>query len=306
MIITKLKGGLGNQMFQYATGFALALKNKTQQKIDISNYDHITRVTPRKFALSVFNISSPIALSEEISGINNGGFLSNLGNFINQKILRNYYLDFHPDFLNKIGNKITLGKNIYLEGIFQSEKNFIEFTPQIQKEFTFKKELFDEKVKQLSDVLQKENSISIHIRRGDYVHDKKTNKYHGVCSIEYYQEAINLIKEKISQQKNIAHNEPIFYIFTDDEKWVTETFSNKEFNEIIPTYINISNNHFKDYEELYLMSQCKHQIIANSSFSWWGAWLNKNSDKIIIAPKKWVNKKPNPHPNIIPETWIKI
>lgn len=289
MIIIKLKGGLGNQMFQYATGFALALKNKTQQKIDISNYDHVTRDTPRKFALNVFNISSPIALSEEISGVSSKGFLSKLGNLINQKIFRNYYLDFHPDFLNKIGNKITLGKNIYLEGIFQSEKNFSEFTPQIQKEFTFKKELFDEKVKQLSEVLQKEDSVSIHIRRGDYIHDKKTNKYHGVCPIEYYQEAINLIKEKVSK--------PTFYIFTDDEKWVTENF---------PFYTNISKNHFKDYEEMYLMSQCKHNIIANSSFSWWGAWLNKNSAKIIIAPKKWVNKRPNPHPNVIPETWIKI
>jgi len=289
MIITKLKGGLGNQMFQYATGFALALKNKTQQKIDISNYDHVTRDTPRKFALNVFNISSPIALSEEISGVSNSGFLSKLGNLINQKIFRNYYLDFHPHFLNKIGNKITLGKNIYLEGIFQSEKNFMEFTPQIQKEFTFKKELFDEKVKQLSEVLPKEDSVSIHIRRGDYVCDKKTNKYHGVCSIEYYQEAIDLIKEKVSK--------PTFYIFTDDEKWVTENF---------PFYTNISKNHFKDHEEMYLMSQCRHQIIANSSFSWWGAWLNKNSAKIIIAPKKWVNKKPNPHPNVIPETWIKI
>jgi len=306
MIITKLKGGLGNQMFQYATGFALALKNKTEQKIDISGYDKNNGDTPRKFTLNIFNISSSIALSEEIILVRKNNPWSKLIYLIKTKILRKYYLDFHPDLFKKINTKIENGQSVYLEGNFQSEKNFVEFAPQIRQEFTFKKEFFNDKVKQLAEVIQKENAISIHIRRGDYVNDKKTNQYHGVCPIEYYKEAIELIKEKISQQKNAPHNEPAFYIFTDDEKWVTENFVRPEFLKLIPTYVNVSKNHLKDHEEMYLMSQCQHHIIANSSFSWWGAWLNKKSDKIVIAPEKWVNKKPNPHPNIIPETWIKI
>jgi len=285
-------------MFQYATGFALALKNKNSQKIDITEYDKNSTDTPRKFSLNVFNITSPIALSEEIILVRKNNIWSKLINLINQKILRKYYLDFHPDLFKKINIKIKKGGSIYLEGNFQSEKNFAEFSPQIRQEFTFKKEFFNDKVKQLAEVIQKENSVSIHIRRGDYINDKKTNKYHGFCPTEYYKEAVVLIKQRVPS--------PVFYIFTDDEKWVSENFATPEFIKLIPTYVNISKNHLKDHEEMYLMSQCKHHIIANSSFSWWGAWLNKKSDKIVIAPEKWVSKKPNPHPNIIPETWIKI
>jgi len=298
MIITKLKGGLGNQMFQYATGFALSQKNNTKHKIDVSEYDKNNKDTPRKFSLNIFNINSPIALSEEIILIRKNNSWSKLFYLIKRKILRKYYLDFHPDLYKKINTKIKKGFSVYLDGNFQSEKNFMEFSNQIRQEFTFKKEFFDDKVKQLAEVIQKENSVSIHVRRGDYVNDKKTNKYHGVCPIEYYEEAVSLIKKKVS--------EPIFYVFTDDEKWVSENFTKPEFLRLMPTFINVSKNNFKDHEEMYLMSQCHHHIIANSSFSWWGAWLNKKSDKIVIAPEKWVNKNPNPHKNIIPETWIKI
>jgi len=292
MLINKLKGGLGNQMFQYATGFALAQKNNTVQKIDITTFDNASRDTRRKFGLNVFKITSPVALSEEIKKVRNQyGPIPKFLSLINQKVFKQYYTDFHPEFLNKISEKLNHKKDVYIDGNFQSEKNFTEFAPLICQEFTFKKEFFDDHVKQLAEVIQKENSVSIHIRRGDYVYDKKTNKYHGVCLIEYYEKAIKLIKEKISN--------PVFYIFTDDDKWVTENF------KIIP-YINVSQKHLKDHEEMFLMSQCQHNIVANSSFSWWGAWLNKNSAKIVIAPRKWVNKKPNPHPNIIPETWLKI
>jgi hypothetical protein len=298
MIITKLKGGLGNQMFQYATGFAVATKNQTIHKIDISGYDdiHITNSdTPRKFGLSIFKITSPIALSDEIEKAKYPfNILSKAWRFFKQKILKQNYTDYNP----KLFKKISKESDFYLDGFFQSEKNFAEFAPQIRQEFTFKKEFFDEKIKQLAEVMQKENSVSIHVRHGDYLNDKKTNKYHGVLSVEYYEDAIELITEKIHKQKNIAKNTPpVFYIFTDDEKWTDKNF---------PTFTNISKNYFKDHEEMYLMTQCKHHIIANSSFSWWGAWLNKNSDKIVIAPTKWTAGKSNPHPNIIPETWTKI
>jgi hypothetical protein len=305
MIITKLKGGLGNQMFQYATGFAVALQNKVAHKIDISGYDDkriINSDTPRKFELGAFQITSPIALSEEVNEAKYPfGIFSKAFRYFESKILKKYYLDFEPKLFKKIACKIEKSRhesdsneskkefNFYLDGFFQSEKNFLEITPQIRQEFTFKKEFFDERVKQLAQILQKENSVSIHVRRGDYVNNKKTNKYHGTCPVEYYQRAIKLILDKTEN--------PTFYIFTDDKKWASENF---------PNITNISKVKAEDYEEMYLMSLCKHNIIANSSFSWWGAWLNQNSDKIIVAPEKWVNKKPNPHKNIIPEIWIKI
>lgn len=292
MIITKLKGGLGNQMFQYATGFSLALKNKTQHKIDISTYDNQTRDTPRKFALNVFTITSPIALSEEIKSVTHFNIFEKCTNYINQKIFRNFYTDFHPTLFTKIERKLQSGQSVYLDGNFQSEKNFIEYSTQVKSEFTFKKEFFSDKVKDFSEVMNKEESVSIHIRRGDYVQDPKTHTYHGVCPISYYLEAVKQIKHKITN--------PTFYIFTDDPQWVQDNAAQ------LPSHINISKHFLKDHEEMFLMTQCKHNIIANSSFSWWGAWLNKNSDKIVIAPTQWVKKQPNPHPNIIPTAWIKI
>lgn len=293
MIITKLKGGLGNQMFQYATGFAVALQNKVSHKIDISGYDSISIDTPRKFELGAFQITSPIALSEEITIAKYPfGLFSKAFRYFESKILKKHYLDFEPKLFKKIEGKVKNKKSIYLDGFFQSEKNFINFEKEIKTELTFKRELLDEHVKNLAEIIKSQISISIHVRHGDYINDKKTNKYHGVCSIDYYEKAIKLISQKIDNTT--------FYIFSDDSNWCEENIIKGQKN-----FINISKENFKDYEEMYLMSLCKHNIIANSTFSWWSAWLNKNSDKIVFAPKIWTVKE-NLHKNIIPETWIKI
>lgn len=293
MIITKLKGGLGNQMFQYAAGFAVALQNKVSHKIDISGYDLVSIDTPRKFELGAFQITSPIALSEEIKVAKYPfGLFSKIIIFINKKVFKNHYLDFEPKLFKKIENKIKNKNSIYLDGFFQSEKNFINFEKEIRAELTFKKELLGEQVKNLAEIIKSQNSISIHIRHGDYINNKKTNKYHGVCSINYYEKAIKLISQKIDN--------PTFYIFSDDSNWCEQNIIKGQKN-----FINISKENFKDYEEMYLMGICKHNIIANSTFSWWSAWLNKNSDKIVIAPKIWTVKE-NLHKNIIPETWTRI
>jgi hypothetical protein len=313
MIITKLTGGLGNQMFQYSTGFALAMKNRTELKIDVSGYDDVCVVnsdTPRKFGLSIFNISSPIALSEEIAKTKYPHKnISKAWRFFKQKILKQNYTDYEPKLFQKISQRITKNRklkeiykhtpdiNFYLDGFFQSEKNFAEFASQIRHEFTFKKEIMAKQLLEIAKEIKNQNSISIHIRRGDYVNNPKTNKYHGTCSLEYYERALNLIKERLPSQSLT------FYIFTDDPVWANENFA-----PLFPKekFTNISDFHFRPFEEMYLMSKCQHNIIANSSFSWWGAWLNKNSDKIVIAPREWTQCKKDPHPNIIPTTWIKI
>ncbi|MDD2225312.1 MAG: alpha-1,2-fucosyltransferase [Candidatus Shapirobacteria bacterium] len=274
-------------MFQYATGLSLAFKNNDELLVDNRGYfDHriLNSDIPRKYGLNCFNISAKVATYEQIQKHKYPlGFLSKIICIINKKVFRKYYLDFHPEILDQKGD-------IYLEGFFQSEKNFLEIRPLILKEFTLKKEIFNADF--LAEISQND-SVAVHIRRGDYITDKKTKKYHGTCTKEYYFNAIEMMKHQIPHA--------IFYFFSDDINWVRENFNIDNVKMKIGTDPNLS-----DCEELILMSKCKHQIIANSSFSWWGAWLNNNKNKIVMVPSKWMSKIPDPHPNIIPKSWTTV
>lgn len=286
MIIVKLKGGLGNQMFQYATGLAVATAQRGELKLDVSGYDdprYVNANTPRQYRMHAFNLSVCIATHEEVKKYKYPfGIFSKASRFLNLRILKKRYIDYELSFFKR--------SHRYVEGYFQSEKNFQNIKDMVLKEFTLKKESETFSIEKRK--IDKEKSISVHIRRGDYVNDPKTNAAHGVCSKEYYEKAISLMRQKIE--------DPIFYFFSDDIEWVKKEFG------VHADFKYISNPNLQEYEELMLMSLCTHNITANSSFSWWGAYLNQNSSKIVIAPKKWVNKEPDPHPNIVPETWIRI
>ena len=289
MIVTRMSGGLGNQMFQYAIGLNLAHKNNDALLIDAAGYTKIqnsSKDTIRNFELDKFNISSRLGSNSEIDEIKYPlGLISKINRLIQKKILRRFNHDYCPDLLSKKGN-------VYLDGFFQSEKNFMESSGLIRKEFSLKQEFINGQATKILENISHHTSVSIHIRRGDYAQDKKTNKYHGLCPISYYENAISLITSKIEN--------PHFFIFSDDIEWVKKNLP------INHPHTFVSDGILIPQQEMYLMSKCKHNIIANSTFSWWGAWLNENPDKIVIAPKKWVNIEPNPHPNIIPETWITI
>lgn len=286
MIIVKLKGGLGNQMFQYAVGLTVAFKLGQELKLDTMGYDdprYVMANTPRQYRMHAFNLSASIATPDEVKKYKYPfGLLSKLIRFIKFRVLRIYNVDYNPSFFKKTYK--------YIEGYFQSEKNFLGIKDKVIKEFTLKKE--SETFSTEKSRIDKTKSASVHIRRGDYVNDPKTNVAHGVCSKQYYDSAVASMRSKIEA--------PIFYFFSDDIEWVK-----KEFGEHAD-FMYVSNPNLQEYEELMLMSLCTHNIIANSSFSWWGAYLNQNPNKIVIAPKKWVNKTPDPHPNIAPETWIRI
>lgn len=287
MIIIKLSGGLGNQMFQFATGLSIAQENGFQLKIDISSFKKTNSCdTPREFALDKFDFKFLQASESEIEIIRFPlGGMSRIISLIKKMIIRQHMLDYHPGIFRVKDNK-------YLDGYFQSEKNFFKYSKIVRQVFSLRKEYLNQIPKAISDRFISAESISIHIRRGDYAQDKKTNKYHGLCSLSYYEGAISLITSKV---KN-----PHFFIFSDDLEWVKKNLP------INHPHTFVSDGVLIPQQEMYLMSKCKHNIIANSTFSWWGAWLNENPDKIVIAPKKWVNIEPNPHPNIIPETWITI
>jgi hypothetical protein len=297
MLITNLKAGLGNQMFQYATGKFLTEKNNTDLYFDTNWYSKkeiLNSDTPRKMKLNDFQVDVKILDRKEARRIKYPfGKISEIWQDIEKKIFKKYYQDYHPELLQKISDKLSKnpGANIYLNGFFQSEKNFLEIRSTLLKEFQLKTEFITEKVKNFADDIEKENSVSIHIRRGDYAKNPKAKAYHGLCPISYYRDAIDLIAETIKH--------PHFFIFTDDVDWVKENLKINFGNTFI------SGSGLTGPQELWLMSKCKHNIIANSSFSWWGAWLNQNPVKNVIAPKKWTVKNTD-HPNIIPDGWITI
>ena len=286
-------GGLGNQMFQYAAGRRLSLLRNTDLKADVSflnssEFSHINR----KFALDVFSINMPIASGEELDK-----FLS-VQKSKSKKDIQKIFPFLYPYYTiaeskhNYTSDILNSPKNSLLFGYWQTEKYFSQIQDIIRKDFTFKKPLSAVN-NEFEDKILGSNSISIHIRRGDYVNNVETNLFHGICSPEYYLAGLDLIKKTID---NIH-----LFVFSDDMEWVK---TNMKF-DIPVTYVD-NNKGDEGYIDMQLMSLCKHNIIANSSFSWWGAWLNNNPDKIVVAPSKWFNDTSINVNDVIPEGWNKL
>lgn len=285
LIIIKLTGGLGNQMFQYATGRSLAEIKNTELKIDKTSYEiNDPNTTPRKYELNNFNIIENFIEKKEVNNFKKKSRLSKIlpGSY--------YYIREKKYCFNK--NIFNIKGNIYLDGYWQSEKYFMNIKNLIKEEFKLRVAP-NKKNNDLIDKIQSTNAVAIHIRRGDYVTDLEINKFHGICSINYYKKGIDIIN-------NIIPNVH-YYIFSDDPEWSKK-------NLVIDTAVDYINHNSPDegYLDLRLMRYCKHFIIANSSFSWWGAWLSDYKNKIVIAPKKWFNDPSIINKDLRPRKWIKI
>ena len=288
MIIVNIAGGLGNQMFQYAFAYSLSNRKDVEVKLDISGFNTYKL---RNYELGLFNISLPIATIEEAKALKCKK--ENLIEKIVRRLRRKnidfagtYYKEAHYNF-DKVAYEAQ--EDRYLEGYWQSEKYFLQFRDSLLKEFSLKKG-FHEQSKEYKDKIENSESVSLHIRRGDYVTNSHTNSIHGTCSLEYYR---NSIREIVNQTSS-----PQFFIFSDDLGWAKE---NLEFLKNL-TFINLDKS-VSDHEEMILMSLCKHNIIANSSFSWWGAWLNQNDEKKVVAPKKWFLVDDFNTKDLIPDNW---
>lgn len=280
MITVAIMGGLWNQMFQYAFGRALALKNKTELILDTMDY---ATYTLHSYGLDNYKIQ---AKEEKVGGPHKlfriVQVLLPLKKRTYIEITSNH---FYPQVLeSRVGN-------LYYLGYWQSPKYFEDFGDIIRSELT---PIHDpgEKNREVMKQMETENAVSIHIRRGDYVSDPNTNKRFWVCDLDYYKAAIAHIREQIEAPK--------FYVFTNDIPWVRENF------ELDPMTIVDWNGVEKNYEDIRLMSHCKHHIIANSSFSWWGAWLNPSKEKIVIAPKVWLANGSDDARDLIPDSWIQL
>ena len=287
MILVELNGGLGNQLFQYAAGKSLSLYHNTDLWLAYSTEQNLPGgLESRPFDLYHFTIpdkmADPVALKFFSSLSFYSKFLDKLKPPHKRKIYRQSFFHFDPHFFQA---KST----VFLKGLWQSEKFFLPFQKEIRQLLQFTE--ISLSLNSVANKMKHENSISIHIRRGDYL-AKISLDVLGIQPLSYYQEAINIILSKTDN--------PVFYFFSDDIEWVKENFQ-------MPGAIYTSNYITKSHiEDLYLMSHCQHNIIANSSFSWWGAWLNNNPGKIVIGPKNWFNKGPKDTQDILPENWIRI
>jgi hypothetical protein len=295
MIIVKLMGGLGNQMFQYAFGKALAIRNNTELKLDITFLQDRTfkeNFTYRDFELDVFKIKAEIASArdiEEFKKISSGRIRNLIPLFLPFFRHHIYLREPHFQFFRRA---LNAPENTYADGYWQSEKYFQSVRKELLNEFAPAKALSADTI-DFERQIKATNSVSIHVRRGDYVTNKHTNQYHGTCNDKYYFRAIKLISHKISN--------PEFFVFSDEPEW----FKNNVHSDYPVNFVT-HNAGSKAFEDNYLMSLCKHNIVANSSFSWWGAWLNQNQHKTVIAPEKWFNDSSKNTKDLLPETWLKI
>lgn len=291
MIVSNIIGGLGNQMFQYAAGRALALKIGVDFKVDLRDFDGYK--LHQGFELDrLFSCTVKVASNKDLNNVLGWQSSQILQRFLRRlelKTLRKDSFIVEPHF-NYWRGINQLNDNKYLYGYWQSEKYFIEYAENIREDFAFKLP-FSPQNAEIAEQITQVNAVSLHVRRGDYVTNKK-NSYIGICSLDYYKKAINHI--------NCLVNKPIFFIFSDDIEWVK--------NNLVLDKSTIFINHNKgveSYNDMRLMSLCKHNIIANSSFSWWGAWLNSKSQKIVIAPKQWFASGKDDI-DLIPSSWLRL
>ena len=284
MIITAFKGGLGNQLFQYAAARKFAYAGQTELKLDFRNYAKVMH----ELKIRCFNIEENVATEQECDRLTRKDVLYYLEKtlpYYKRRFVweRNWMFD-----QNLVGIK---RKNMYVRGTFQSPKYFDGIETILRKELT-PKESVDKKYRDIIDVINGTNSVSIHIRRGDMMAES-TGRH--VVTPSYYTSAVEYIKQRVK--------DPRFFVFSDDIPWVKENLAFTEHMEFV------SRPGIHDYEELLIMAKCKSNIIGDSTFSWWGAWLDTNLDKIVICPEKWLTD-PEMNAaytqNLLPESWVRL
>ncbi|MBS1944370.1 MAG: alpha-1,2-fucosyltransferase [Bacteroidetes bacterium] len=293
-VITRLMGGLGNQMFQYATGYTVAEHLGVPLLLDRTFLDSRPQGmnwTARAFELDVFQLPLAFATAHQVARMRR-----ELDHRWCRYVRCQLPWLFSPTCFVQKGTgfdpAIFLHKApIYLEGYWQNEKYFAASARALRQSLFVPKDALPERNAALLDRIRSTQSASMHVRRGDYVTNAEAGGYHGVCAVEYYTSSAALLAE----QYGADH----FFVFSDDPQWVRDHIH-------LPwpvTYVDLNSGHSAHWD-LYLMKHCRHNIIANSSFSWWGAWLNPSPGKAVIAPAQWFQGVAAPITDIIPSTWI--
>jgi len=292
MIISNLVGGLGNQMFQYACGRAISLRTGIPLRLATDQFPLYQQHNGFEL-LRVFEVSVPQATQEDLVsllGMQASPWLRRLLARPSMRWATSSRSCNEPDFDYWPGIQ-KLDNSSYIHGYWQSEHYFADFADVIRNDFTFRAD-WDALDLAVRERMASGPSASLHVRRGDYLKGKAKNVY-AACDVAYYVSAVQLLRGKYPRLNLFA--------FSDEPEWV-EKHLEPEVGRIEVVSHNIGSRSAND---MRLMSSADHNIIANSSFSWWGAWLNPNIDKVVIAPKTWFADR-RPTPTLIPSTWIRL
>lgn len=289
MITIKLAGGLGNQMFQYAIGRYLSHKYNTKLSLDLSfllDRGYGDRFVYRDYYLDMFTVSID-KLIEKLP----------LSCIIKNKIAERYRINlpgirvesqFHFD-----KSILNCGSDSYLAGYWQSPKYFSDISGTIRKDFTFVKSVRSASLG-LLDRIKNSNSVCLNVRRADYI----GNSLHDVCDLNYYRSALDLLSQRIDERT--------VFVFSDDIEWCEKNLKISGDHQFVG-HEHAHTTDFKNFDAyLYMMTQCKHYIIPNSTFAWWAVWLNNDQGKIVIAPSRWFNDENINAEELYDPAWIRL
>jgi hypothetical protein len=277
MVIVRLMGGLGNQMFQYAAARATSLRTGAELKLDLTWFDDEGRhVSPRReYALGPFDLSLDIASPEELERT-----LRRRGFRRRPRILVDPDLRFEP--------RVLTADDVRLIGYWQSERYFVDKSAEIRRDFQL-----PTPTSELASAITRAGSVSLHVRRGDYASDPKVESELGVLPAEYYEQAVAHLTETLA--------EPEFFVFSNDPDWCAANLR----IDAPHTFVRHEPG-ARAHDDLLLMSLCRHHVVANSSFSWWGAWLGETPSTIVIAPRRWFLTSRFDTGDLVPERWLRI
>ena len=300
-IVARLSGGLGNQMFEYAAGRSLALKTSSRLVIDATVFT--LPGERRAYALDGYGLAAevrfdgyaypPTKAVVRFPPVRRSGWIDRAAELVRGTIGRKAReqtfsvftersFDFDPRFCQR-------GAQSYLVGYWQSERYFADIAGVVRQELTYQREPDAANAQWLARI-RASNAVCLHVRRGDYLLTAHF-EHHGLCSADYYRRAVRLIRDRVAN--------PQFFVFSDDWQWCREHLADSDM------VIVDANQPGAGQDELRLMAACRHHVIANSSLSWWGAWLATSIDQIVVAPKPWFSKTPDT-PDLFPSGWVAL
>lgn len=297
-IVVSLYGGLGNQLFQYATGRALSIRNGLPLILDLTWFDEVKKgdasvTTVREYALTPFQLAVQIQVSDEPSPVSPS---------FTQRILRGLFRNIPT---KSQGSRIVREKGFefdlatfehrgpaWLQGYWQSYRYFDDAAKVLREELGQPQQV-SVATQAMLDSIRQSDAICLHIRRGDYVTNKHAAATHGLCTLDYYAKGVEALCADLQN--------PQCFVFSDDPQWARTNL-----NLTIPITIVDINGPDAAHQDLWLMAACKRFVIANSSLSWWGAWLSDRQGKRVVAPNNWFADRSKNTRDLLPEDWIRI
>jgi hypothetical protein len=289
MIIARIFQGPGNQLFQYAAARALALRHGTELRLDLRWYH--AHSGHRAYCLDRFNIQATEATVADIDHVLcpvPGRLAYRWGKLYTACTGYPYYGLLKEDLTKGMMDLRWLRDGLYLDGYFSSEAYFAHHAAAIRQELTLRDGLSAESL-QWAARMQACNSVAVSFRRGDFV----GNPLHDVCGMDYYQRALDQMRQRVGTDIEL-------FVWSDDMDWVRATFAP-------PVPMHLMTHNRPDFiQDLVLMGHCRHHIIPNSTFSWWGAWLGQHPGQVVMAPGRWLNSATIPYTHYLPQHWVRI